>query len=548
MPSRPEIIRKDDVLDLTNRMRVKPHKATESKDTIAKQYKKLSPERDNFLHRARKFSQYTIPYLYPEHHNSTGNYGDGTNTTGWQSFGSECVTNLANRMVLTLFPPHTTFARLELTPAAKQILMEAETSVVQQESMLSGAEKSAMLEHERIAGRVALGEGLTHLMVGGNTCIYAPKDGNVVNYPLSRYVVKRDKSGNLLQLITEEEKAIETFEPALQMMIRAKLKERGTINGSVSGSSQENSVKLFTSAKMVEGFYHIEQEVCEMRVGKSYRVKPENFPFIVLRWSSNYGEAYGRSLVELHAADFHVIQLLSEAIAKGMVLMSDIKYLVKPGSVTDIDHLIESPTGEFVYGNADDIGVLQIEKQADFTSIASVLDKYERRVGRAFLLGSATQRNAERVTAYEIRRDHLEMEQALGGSYSLLANTLQRPYFNLLLNRIDFGLPEHLYNTILITGIEALSKMTDADKFVQWTESMVAAAQLPPQVQDRMKWGDFAQHQANQLSLDLPYMMSEDEYRDYSREKAQQQQQQMLAEGAAASMPQVANNMTKGGQ
>ncbi len=257
----------------------------------------------------------------------------------------------------------------------------------------------------------------------------------------------------------------------------------------------------------------------------------------MLRWKTNYGEDYGRSLVEQHAGDFHVIQLLSESIAKGMILMSDVKYLVRAGSTTDVDHLIESPTGEFVYGNIDDIGVLQLEKYADFTPIANVLDKYERRVGQAFMLG--TQRDAERVTAYEVRKDALQMENSLGGAYTLLALTLQRPYFRLLLNRINFTLPEQLINTVMTTGIEALSKMGDADKFLQWTEHMMAAAQLPENVQARMKWGDFANFTANQLSLELPFVMTEEEYQEQQQANQQAQQQQAMQEAAVKAAPQM---------
>lgn len=542
---KPELIPQNQMVDLTNRMSVKPQSSKKLAKTIEKRYEKLATKRQPFLERARMFSRYTLPNLYPYIETNMGDYGDGANTTGWQSFGAECANTITNKLVMTLFPPHSSFARLDLTPRAKQTLHEDDIKYIDAESMLTNAEKEAMMEHERIAGRVGLGQALEHLVVGGTTCLYLPDndESSLINYPLTNFVSRRDKSGFLLELIIEEQKSIDTFEPAIQMLIKAKKKSH---QSRVKDSeTRDDEVKLYTRMLFKNGFYRIEQEVVGERVGESYRVKPENSPFIVLRWKSNYGEDYGRSLVEQYASDFHVIQLLSEAIAKGMVLMADVKYLIRPGSVTDVDHLIESPTGEFIYGNIDDIGVLQLEKHADFTPIANVLDKYERRVGRAFMLGSQVQRNAERVTAYEIRRDALEMEQNLGGAYSLLANTLQRPYFRLLLKRIDFSLPEGIVSTVLLTGIEALSKMSDADKFFQWSEAMATAAGLPPKIQDRMKWGDYAQHSANQLSLDLPFIMTEDEYREYSAEQRQNQQQDMLMQGAASAMPQVANNLTK---
>ena len=536
----PEIIQKPSMIDLTkNNMRPKSRSSNHESKTIEKRYKALSVKREPFLTRARTFSSYTVPNLYPTNF-GLGNQGSGANTTGWQSFGSDCVSSITNKLVMTLFPPHQQFARLELTPQAKEALVEEDLNVIEQESSLTNVEKQALLEHERIAGRVGLGETLEHLVVGGSSCLYMPDDGNLITYPLDRFVNRRDKSGNLLELIIEESKAVDMFDPAVQAIIKAKRNDKSR---HAKANTETDEVNLYTHAVFKNGFYHIRQEVVGEPIGKEYRVKPENFPFIVLRWKTNYGEDYGRSLVEQFAGDFHVIQFLSEAIAKGMILMADVKYLVKAGSITDIDHLIESPTGEFVYGNIDDIGILQLEKYADFSPIANVLDKYERRVGVRFMKGS--QRDAERVTAFEVRRDALQMEQSLGGAYTLLATTLQRPYFQLLLNRIDFNLPDNLVNTVITTGIEALSKMGDADKFMQWTESMIAASQLPEPLQARMKWGDFADHTANQLSLELPYFMTEKEFQEAQQAQKEAQQQQQAMEAAAKAAPQIIAQQNK---
>lgn len=529
----PEIIEKPRYMDLTNKMKAKPTR--DDSKTIAKRYESLKTKRNPFVERAKIFSRYTIPNLYPDG-DSVGNQGDGVNTTGWQSFGAKCMNSITNKLVMTLFPPHQDFARLELTPEAKALMAQDSTSLVDEEAILINVQKSALLEHERIAGRVGLGEALEHLGVAGTTCLYLPEDdeSSLINYPLDRFVNRRDKSGNLLELIIEESKSIDTFEPAVQALIKSSPSKH-------TGDKKDEAV-LYTSAKYKNGMYIVEQEVSG-HVINTKRVRPDRLPFIVLRWKSNYGEDYGRSLVEQHAGDFHVIQLLSESIAKGMILMSDVKYLVKQGSVTDVDHLIESPTGEFVYGNIDDIGVLQLEKYADFTPIANVLDKYERRVGESFMLG--VQRDAERVTAYEVRRDALQMENSLGGAYSLLAVTLQRPYFKLLLNRIDFDMSDKYVNTVITTGIEALSKMGDADKFLQWSEAMMQASQLPPQVQSRIKWGDFAKYTAGQLSLELPYMMDEKEYAEAQKQQAQAQQNQQMMEGVSKAIPSAIGNMTK---
>ena len=535
----PQIIHNDGVRDLTKKSMFN-HKKQQNKDekTVEKRFTQLKIKRDPFLSRARTFSNYTVPNLYPINSGSD-NQGDGTNTTGWQSFGSEVANSLRNKLVMTLFPPHASFAKLELSPKAKELLGQEDINVIQQQKQLINAEKQALIEHENLAGRVGIGEAMEHLLIGGTTCIYVPDDeeSSLINYPLDRFVNRRDKSGNLLELIIEESKSLDMFEPSIQMVIKAKHQEMN------QGELDEDDIKLYTKSILRNGFYIVTQEVVGVPVGKAQRIKKDKFRFIVLRWKTNYGEDYGRSHVEQYQGDFHVIQFLSEAIAKGMILMADVKYLIKPGSVTDVDHLIESPTGEFIYGNIDDIGVLQLEKYADFTPIANILEKYENRVSKAFLKN--TVRNSERTTMFEIRQDALQLEKSLGGTYSLLAITLQRPYFKILLDRIGFDLPEGMVNTVITTGIEALSKETEADKFQQWTEAMIAGGQLPEGIQARMKWGDFSDYTSNQLSLDLPFLMSDSELAEKQQAEQEAQQQQQMTEGAAKSMPTVAGNLTQ---
>lgn len=61
-------------------------------------------------------------------------------------------------------------------------------------------------------------------------------------------------------------------------------------------------------------------------------------------------------------------------------------------------------------------------------------DAIESRLSYAFMLNSAVQRSGERVTAEEIRYVANELEDTLGGIYSILSQELQLPLANTLLN------------------------------------------------------------------------------------------------------------------
>ena len=62
--------------------------------------------------------------------------------------------------------------------------------------------------------------------------------------------------------------------------------------------------------------------------------------------------------------------------------------------------------------------MVQVGKTADFSTASQMAQQIERRLGEAFLLLNI--RQSERTTAEEVRLTQLELEQQLGGLFSLL--------------------------------------------------------------------------------------------------------------------------------
>ncbi|MCZ0814423.1 portal protein, partial [Klebsiella pneumoniae] len=93
--------------------------------------------------------------------------------------------------------------------------------------------------------------------------------------------------------------------------------------------------------------------------------------------------------------------------------------------ITQVRRLTAAQSGAFVPGRKQDIEFLQLEKSGDFTVAKNVSDTIEARLSYAFMLNSAVQRTGERVTAEEIRYVASELEDTLGGVYSILSQELQ---------------------------------------------------------------------------------------------------------------------------
>ncbi|QHJ79512.1 MAG: hypothetical protein [Caudoviricetes sp.] len=513
-----------------NHMTSKPDSKKKG-NSIESQYVLMKGKRETVLSRAKELVKMTLPSLFTESDN-TNDQGQGYTQHGWQSLGAQGHNHLSNKLVMTWFPPQRSFFRLNFTDEVKKALYEAgvkETDLMQQ---LSSAEQRCKLYHEQIQGQLAWTAAAKHLIGSGNAMLYAPANDNLVCYPLDRYVTKRAKSGRVLKMILEEEKALGEFEPEVQDLIKIKRQ----------GCKDSDSIPLYTCMKWDgrDKKYIITQEVVETQVGQEFRVTEENNPFIILVWERLYGENYGRGLLETIAGDLFVYQFLSKAIAKGCALMSEVKFLVRRGSATTPEQHAKAESGEYVYGDKDDVTVVQLEKYGDYQTVTQVMDIYARRIGQAFLMGSATRRDAERVTAVEVRQDAMELETSLGGTYSQIAASGQLPYARMLLKRTKFQLDSTDVMPIIVTGLEALGKAGELDKLAQFSEMMAVPNSWAPAAQDRIKWADFMVMIASNLNMETPWLMTEEEYAALQAQRQQQAQQQAMAEAAQKAAPQLA--------
>lgn len=501
---------------------------------IEGRYETLSSERSGYLERAREYSRFTLPYVLPD--GDDMNRGDAGNQHGFQSIGAQAVNHLSNKLSTNLFPIGRSFFKLDFEDEARAKLKKAGYEAVYLSELLVEAEDRCTSLQTKIAARVAYTEALKNLIISGNILMYLPADGFLQAIKLDRYVTSRDVSGNLLENIVLQRKAFNTFSEETKDIIKTMKM--------FQDPDPDEIVNLYTWVYRIDSkTFGIAQALNNVLIKSYQEIPADQMPFMPLRWNTTNGESYGRGHVEDNAGDIYVIEFLSEAIAKGMALMADVKYLIKPGSVTDIDEVSTAPPGEWVFGNLDDIGVLQLEKYADFTPIAEVLKEYKRRVGQAFLLNSAIRRDAERVTTVELRLDAQELETSLGGVYSLLAQTFQTPLAFLYLSRIGFPLAKDLVMPDIVTGLEAFGKAGDLDKLKQFTEMMQLPQAWPLGVQERVKWDIFARDIASKLSMKMDFMMDAEEWKAYQEAKAKQQQNQAMQDAMVRSAPQVAGQL-----
>lgn len=429
-------------------------------------YDFLRSYRSDFLTTAVKCSQVTLPYLIQEEEIS-GKRGSQKLTTPWQSVGAKGVVTLASKLMLALLPPNTSFFKLQLNESklGQEFPPEVRTEL---DTSFAKLERTVMESIAASADRVAVHQALKHLIVAGNVLIYMGKDGLKV-YPLNRFVVDRDGNGNVIEIVTKESisrKLLEAEIPGLGETV-----DRPNPPGE-DGDSGDTEVDVYTRAIRSEGRWVWHQEVFGKIIPKSRGSAPlDNSPWLPLRFNTVDGECYGRGRVEEFLGDINSLEALMQALVEGSAVSAKVVFLVNPGSTTKPASIAAAGNGAIVVGKPDDVGVIQVQKAMDFRTAQEMTAVLERRISEAFLVLNV--RQSERTTAEEVRMTQMELDQQLGGNYSLLTAEFLIPYLNRKLAVAQRSgqipkIPKGLVNPTIVAGINALGRGQDAESLIQF--------------------------------------------------------------------------------
>jgi hypothetical protein len=261
------------------------------------------------------------------------------------------------------------------------------------------------------------------------------------------------------------------------------------------------------------------------------KFKLDESPFIPLRFTRVDGEDYGRGYVEEYIGDLKSLEALTKAIVEGAAASAKVLFLVKPNGTTKARVLAESPNGAIVSGDATDVSTLQVQKSTDFRVAMESGRNISERLAYAFLMNSAVQRQAERVTAEEVRFMAQELESALGGVYSILSQELQMPLVNKILSIMERSgkmpkLPKDTVSPTVVTGIEALGRGQDLNKLATFLQYLQP---LGPEVIAReMNLNDYIDRLGASLGIDTNGLIKSAEQKAQEEAEMMQKQQQAM--------------------
>ena len=377
---------------------------------------------------------------------------------------------------------------------------------------------------------------LGQILVTGDTLEYMDENYRLRGYRRDQYVTFRNSSGEVIYHIIHEK-----IDP---LTLTPEQREKAQFDDGIADKRvDERMTDLYTMVEYqpVARNWMIRQEINEHEINVSQEPISPYFstPFELVE-----GSHYGRSFVEQNLGDLRSLNALRQSELEMAAEMAKITPVIDPASHIRLEDL-QKPSGEAIIddvraGVIQHIALLQSNKIGDFSAVAQKSDRLEAMLHAAFLMSQT--RESDRTTAFEVQKDIIEIEQALGGVYAPIADEQQIPLLRRTIHQLKAdnllpSLPDGAVEIRALTGLAALSRQIAASKVLALVE--VISRIPPPENLGRLDRDVLIQVLARNLSIYEPGLMKSDEQVEADRQADLQAQTQIAA--AAKTVDTVGN-------
>jgi len=428
-------------------------------------YEKLKTHREPYLTVARKAAALTlVTYVptYDQDNNQRRNTKERL-AAPFQMVGAAGLNSLSSKITLSWLPQAATFVRLKAVDGALEDKEAKEVTAIEQDLLAIESVIMDQVEFRKVRPRFH--EAVKQLLISGNSCLRLLPGKDMRVFPLSSYVTEWDEENNLLELIIEERVAWAALEEDLQDLLTEKDPRVRDAN---------ETVLLHTWVKRDGKKYKARQEIDGNGLivpGSETTYPLDKLPYAPLRWSIDSGQPYGFGLVEEYMGALETLEGLTQSATEGTYAGVRLLFLADPNGLTNVEDLNNAPNGSFVSGNAEEIQALQTAKQADLAVAFQLIQELKRDLSRVFLLNSGVTRDAERVTAEEVRLLQLELDTALGGVFASLGQSFSTWLASVVMadltKRKQIPALKDRVKPVIITGIEALGRGHEVNRISQ---------------------------------------------------------------------------------
>lgn len=501
--------------------------------TTSARWEQLNGRKGDLLVRCEQYARWTVPSLFTRD-NSENDQTPQETEKGNVSIGARVVHHLAHRIVDTMFPSDKPFFSLQFTPKSQseyQQLAEADQAGLN--AALMQAENEAMRGMNLTEYRPVAVQAVSLNIVTGNALIYRLPNGKRTVYSVRDFCTRRSVAGEILEVMLQDIKLFGSLSEELQKQVQ--------YENPTEKYKEDTRCILYTRFELEGTRWKRTQAVDNTELPESTAYfNDQEFPCLALTWNLGRGDDYGRGLVEDYAVTFHNVDVMTAALIDMIGIAADIKFLVNDASSFDIDAWNEARRGEYVPGKEGDITVPDFKFAVEIQVIAQAIEKAEREIAQAFLLSSAGVRDAERVTAEEIRFFAREIEATFGGLYSRLALEWQKKEAEYQLGKIKLDLGSDLEIQVT-TGMETLTREGKLDALRQSLADLSMLDAVPQDIRAAVNPIKFASYifrhrgvEAEQfLYTQEEFQANQDRELKAQQELAAQQGEQQVAQAVA---------------
>lgn len=428
------------------------------------------------IRKAERFAKFTVPSLMA---NATREGTAETFEADFQSVGALLVNNLTAKLASALFPAGRPFHKIKIDASLKEV---AAAQGIDDSTLMAGAAEMERLSTEQLFKNAALSRlhrALKLAIVTGDCLLYRDVDRHkFLVWNMHSYAVRRNTFAEVEEVILRQRVRFDALPAVTQ-------EEYKRVKPTVR---PDEVVDLYTEVvydREHTGLVYVSQSIDDKAIGEVSEYPEHLCPYIVVSWNVPDGEHYGRGYVEEYAGDFTKLSLMSEQLGLYELESLQLLNLVDESAGAAVDDYQEADIGDYVPGKVNSVTAYERGDYNKIQTIRGGLQEIAMRLSQAFM-HTGNVRDSERTTAEEIRTVAQEAENLLGGTYSILAETLQAPLAYLCMYEValDTADTDIIYEVVskqyrpeIVTGIPALTQATETQNLMRATGEL---AQIIP--------------------------------------------------------------------
>lgn len=485
---------------------------------IARRYDSFCTNRRPFLEEAQELSQAVLPYLFPPE-------GEDplSSLAANQSLVAKGVINLAKSLGSTIHPPNARFFKNtvpnDLAKMMEQLKAEEEGEVAKEAAAVESEINNALVARDEVIRQLIKATpdsenfyvSMIYNIVSGTVCFFKPNLETSKIYTLEDFVAQFDNAGDLLEVIVRDDVHPSKFTPEqLKKLFGSDDLERWE-------DANQTFIPVYT--RQVRRFDHWEIQVeiagkrfAEME-GKEELDAP---PFIVYPFLHFPKLDYGISWVTHNKGDIIEFENLSLAKNELAKAASKVVAIIPPDMKVTQKELADNSGMSYIFGAPNPIQMVLADVSRNLDALRELYEIARNSLMGAFLLTQAIQRNAERVSAEEIRTMMQGLRDLLGGLYLSLARRYQYVYLRRITRLAERAgkipvLPEDSYQLVLTAGLETLESAENLQAMDQLMARIFQLAGVNPEIAQRINAEEYIYRTGNDLSVVTDKLILSDE-------------------------------------